>query len=287
MIGFAAMNETETVSPFTLDTALLRRILTVLNVEAGAPSLATLDALVDAYVRRVPWESASRIARRAQTPRLSDCPRWPVTFWESALANGTGGTCFESNYAFFSLLRALDYDGYLTINNMGQTTACHTAIVIQLDGERWLVDVGMPLHVPVRLDPIDGASQRRSDFHTYRLLPEGNRRYRVERDRHPQPYCFTLVDRPVPEAIYRAATTADYGPYGLFLDRVIVTRVVDDCIWRFSSSDGPPYHLESFPPDGKTYHYLGQSLSEISGLVSNHFDLLKSIMDCALYQTDA
>ena len=93
MIGFAAMyeNENKTVSPFTVDTTLLQRILTALNVEVGAPSLATLDALVDAYVRSVPWESASRIARRTQTPRLSDCPRWPVTFGDSALASGTGG----------------------------------------------------------------------------------------------------------------------------------------------------------------------------------------------------
>lgn len=273
------------MSPFTLDDTLVRRVLAALAVEAAPPSLAALDALVSAYVRRVPWESASRIARRVQTPRLSDCPRWPVTFWESALANGTGGTCFESNYAFLALLRALGYDGYLTINNMGQTTACHTAIVVRLDGERWLVDVGLPLHVPLRLDPLDDMSEREGEFHTYRMLPEGGGRYRVERDRHPQPYCFTLVDRPVPETIYRAATTADYGPDGLFLDRVIVVRVVDGCIWRFNSGDGPPYHLESFPAAGKTYHFLGTDLSAISGLVSNHFDLLKSIMDCALYQT--
>ncbi len=275
------------MSPFNLDDTLVRRVLAALAVEAAPPSLAALDALVSAYVRRVPWESASRIARLAQMPRLSDCPRWPVTFWESALANGTGGTCFESNYAFFALLRALGYDGYLTINNMGDTTACHTAIVVRLGAERWLVDVGLPLHVPLRLDPIESASERDGGFHTYRLLPQGGGRYRIERDRHPQPYCFTLVDRPVPETIYRAATTADYGPDGLFLDRVIVVRVVGGCVWRFNSGDGPPYHLESFPAAGKTYHFLGTDLSAISGLVSNHFDLLKSIMDCALYQTNA
>ena len=34
------------------------------------------------------------VARRAQIARTDDCPRWPETFWQEALSQGSGGTCY-------------------------------------------------------------------------------------------------------------------------------------------------------------------------------------------------
>ncbi len=128
-------------------------VLAHLGVDAGRPTLALVDALVEAYTRTVPWESAFRIVKRARTQNTRDCPRWPEEFWQDAIERGGGGTCFESNYAFFALLRAIGYEGYLTINNMATKVGCHTAIVLKLEGKPWLVDVGLPLFSPLPLDP--------------------------------------------------------------------------------------------------------------------------------------
>ena len=62
------------------------------------------------------------------------------------MALGTGGTCYESNYSFFGLLRRLGYTGYLTLNDIGGAVGCHSAIVILLGGQKYLVDVGFPVH---------------------------------------------------------------------------------------------------------------------------------------------
>lgn len=203
----------------------------------------------------MPWESASRIARRAQVEDTAACPRWPEEFWRLALTHGSGGTCFESNYAFFNLLRRLGFEAYLTINNMQETIGCHTAIVVNLDGARWLADVGIPLYAPIPLDP-SSITQAPSRFHTYTITPTGVRRFTIERDRHPQSYIFSLVDEPVDEGSYRAAIAADYGPAGFFLDRVVINRVVDGHPWRFNSAE-QPLHLEEFA-DGRRYdHALG------------------------------
>ncbi|HRF95512.1 MAG TPA: hypothetical protein PLZ51_09970, partial [Aggregatilineales bacterium] len=70
--------------------------------EAQPPSLAGIDALLGAYTRTVPWESISRIARKATSARLEDAPLMPSNFWASAISYGTGGTCYESNYAFLT-----------------------------------------------------------------------------------------------------------------------------------------------------------------------------------------
>ena len=242
-----------------LDARTTEAVLAHLGVAAAPPTPAFLDALIVAYTRTVPWESVSRIVRRAQTPETAACPRWPEEFWGGAIARGTGGTCFESNYAFFSLLRVLGYDGYLTINDMGESVGCHTAIVILLDGQRWLTDVGMPLYLPLPFGP-DAAQSRRTPFQTYTVRPDGAGVYQVERAPHPNPNCFTLLDRPVADAPYRAATTADYEPTGYFNDRVIVTKLIGDEIWRFNGAT-PPI-MESFVYGGRVEHPLTGDLVE-------------------------
>src|SRR5574342_309253 len=155
-----------------LSADLTMRVLAHLGVDAARPTLALVDTLVEAYTRTVPWESAFRIAKRARTQSTRDCPRWPEEFWQDAIERGGGGTCFESNYAFFALLRALGYEGYLTINNMGAKVGCHTAIVLTLEGQPWLVDVGLPLFSPLPLDPND-LTQRGGALTTYTVIPDG------------------------------------------------------------------------------------------------------------------
>jgi arylamine N-acetyltransferase len=255
---------------------LTRAILTYLGVIPAPPTLDFLDALIAAYVRTVPWESAFRIAKRARTPDTADCPRWPDEFWADALARG-GGTCFENNYALFSLLRSLGYEGYLTINNMGETVGCHAAIVLYINGERWLVDGGIPLYVPLPIDP-SAPTRRDSAFHTYTVRPDGEGVYQVERTKHPKPNCYTLIDTPIPDAAYRAATTADYGAGGFFLDRVIVCKVVGRRAWRFCSSE-TPLHLESFWDGRQTDHPLSGDVAQV---VADHFGMDVATVRAAL-----
>jgi arylamine N-acetyltransferase len=262
-----------------LDADMTKAVLAHLGVVAAAPSRDLLDALVTAYTCTVPWESASRIAKRARTAAVADCPRWPEAFWHETFAHSTGGTCFESNYAFFSLLRALGYEGYLTINNMGEALACHTAMVILLDGQRWLTDVGMPIYLPLPFGPESGQS-RRTLFQTYTVRPDGAGVYQVERAPHPSPNCFTLFDRPIPDATYRAALTADYEPTGFFNDRVILTKVIGDRIWRFNGVNPP--RLESFVYGGRADHILE---GDIAAAVSDRFGIDAETVRTALGAT--
>src|SRR5687767_6647830 len=99
----------------SLPPALVRDILAYLDVRMMEPDTEFLDTLIAAYVRTVPWESASRIIRRENTAETVKCPRWSETFWQDAMHYGTGGTCFESNYAFLRLLQGLGYEGYFTV----------------------------------------------------------------------------------------------------------------------------------------------------------------------------
>ncbi len=226
------------------DQELTTSVITHLGVGEGMPDRQLLERLVSAFVRTVPWESAFRIVRRAQCRELETCPRWPEEFWQDHLQGGAGGSCFETNYAFYFLLNALGYQCYLTINNMGESVGCHTAIIVIINDKKWLVDVGFPLYTILPLSPY-GVVFRSSPFLRYTVRPEGGNRYQIERRPHPKWYAFTLIDQPVSEEQYRQATTADYGPQGHFLDRVIIHKVIDSLLWRFNSGQRP-YCLENF-----------------------------------------
>lgn len=226
------------------DSEWMNRVLTYLNITAGPPTLELLGNLIHAFVRHVPWESAFRIVRRSRCSALDSCPRWPEEFWREHLNAGSGGTCFETNYAFYFLLRAMAYDCYLTINDMGQSIGCHTAIIVIIDNKKWLVDAGFPLYAVLPLNPFGDVYVPSPILH-YVVRAEGSNRYQIERRPHPKSYAFTLLDQPVSEVQYRAATAADYGPHGHFLDRVIIHKVINEVLWRFNS-DERPYRLENF-----------------------------------------
>lgn len=230
--------------PFT------RTALAHLGIAPAAPDLSLLRALLAAYARRVPWESASRIARRAHAQKPEDAANWPDTFWEGVVRDGTGGTCFESNYAFFAVLRDLGFEGYLTINDMRATCSCHTAIIVKSGDQRYIADVGYPIHTPLLIDA-EGQTVTDSALNRYTVRSVGSGHYEVERTPHPFPYLFTLIDQPISDDDYRTALTADYGENGLFLDRVVINKVIDKQQWRFDGGQRP-FRMEYFENGTKT-----------------------------------
>ena len=240
-----------------LPNSLCRRILSHLGLPADAPpDMATLQSLITRYTRTVPWESASRIMRRATYADSADCALLGVAFWESHFAHGTGGTCYESNYAFFGLLRRLGYTGYLTINDMGAAIGCHSAIALLLDDQKFLVDVGFPLYtfVPIDSDKETSASCPRME---YSLSPEGDNAYLLRRESGARDHSFTLRDQPVSDADYRAIAIHDYRhDGGQFLNEIVIQKVVDERLWRFHS-DVQPLCLQEFVDGERIDYQLG------------------------------
>lgn len=266
---------------WTLTSTEAADVLTWLDVAPPEPTRAWLDALLAAYVRRVPWESASRIVRRAVASSPIDCAVPPRAFWQDAQQRGLGGTCFESNAALAALLDAVGIASTLTINDMPPSRACHTALIVVADGARCVVDAGLPLYaaVPVPTDqqPTVAASPWLS--YTARLTAAG--RVLIERMPHPRLQAFELVDVAVSPQSYRDATRADYGTGGLFLDRVVVTKIVGEDIWRFASGDDV-WELERFR-DGQRDSVPVPSGAEPAGrAVAAHFGMDASVVTRAL-----
>ena len=232
-----------------ISNSLAMEILDYLGLPLNAPTLRYLNRLIHAYIRTVPWESVSRIIKRHTTPETKNCPRLPEVFWNDAMKYGYGGTCFESSLAFYSLLTALGYEGYLTVNDMGETRGCHAAVVIIIHGQKYLVDNTIPVHAAARIDP-QNIVRRRTALFDYKLRPISENKYEVERSHRPSKNLFTLIDVPVSPLEYRMIMENDYLETGCFLKSVVMVKVVNEKAQRFFS-DQLPYKLESFDRAGR------------------------------------
>ena len=262
-----------------LSAALSQRILYHFELPADPPpTLSTLRRLVNRYTRTVPWESASRIVRRSRQVESTDCILLGEAFWESHFAFGTGGTCYESNYAFVGLLQRLGYTGYLTINDIGGAIGCHSAIVVLLDGCKYLVDVGYPLYavLPLRADQETSAD---SPIMKYTLASKGGNRYRIRREPHPRGDGFLLHDKPVADAAYRAIGIHDYRhDGGQFLNEIVIHKVVDEQLWRFNS-DERPFRIQQFVAGQRRDHMLGD---DPAGEVASKFGMSPAVLEEAM-----
>ena len=259
--------------------ALAQRILRRFDLPADPPAdLATLRRLVERYTQTVPWESASRIVRRARQAESANCLRLGEAFWEEHFVNGSGGTCYESNYAFFGLLLWLGYDAYLTINDMGETVGCHSAIVVLLDGQKLLVDVGLPLYaiLPLR-EGLELTAE--SHFMRYTAKPLAEGRFEIWRSVPRDERVFQLNDKPVGEAEYRAVTLHDYRhDGGQFLNEVVIRKVLNDQLWRFNSNV-QPFVLQEFVDGERRDHDIS---ADVAAELAGCFGISRAILSEAM-----
>ena len=264
-----------------LPAPLTADVLRHLDVPAPRHERDWLDVLLQQYGRRVPWESASRIARAATlpTPRR---PQLPEAFWDAALTAGTGGTCFESNAALSALLGALGFEGDLTVNDMADTRACHTAIVVRLADARVVVDAGYPIYAALPLG--DRPTSRATPWFRYDVSPVAGRRYRLENHPHPTPYLFDLIDEPVSADAYLDALRRDYEPAGLFLDRVVIRKLVHERVWRFTSHERP-WRLRCFTDGARADHPLPDDIDAAAACLGQHFGMEVVTIAAALRAT--
>ncbi|MFK7804841.1 MAG: arylamine N-acetyltransferase [Anaerolineae bacterium] len=258
-----------------------------LDLPQPVHSVDFLNQFLVAYTRNVPWESATRNVRRvertAPSGDVDQCPRWPDEFWTLALADKTGGTCFETNLALFSMLQLLGFDCYLTINNMVESIGCHTAIVILLDGEKWLFDAGYPLECMIPLHS-EKASDIKGKYLDYHATPLEGGNYEITRSRHPKPYIFTLIDQPVSVEEYKRATAEDYRPEGNFNAAVVINKIVDEKMIRFSTRPDDLL-FEAFTADPEGGLALREEIpveEDLAAQLANLFDMPEATLVQAL-----
>lgn len=214
-------------------------ILRHLKLERDVPGAAYLSALLLAWSRTIPWESASRIARHRTPAAPYQYARTAPQFFDDALSLGLGGTCFESNTALKGLLDALGFETHFAFcdTEQSRTANPHCALTVMLDGARYLADVGWPLPAAVPLD--DTPTTAEAPVYQYHIDPVDSERWRVWRQSGTfTQECFFVKGAPVPPDTFHARLIRDHQDDGLFLNNVIIHRLIDGRMLRFDETRG-------------------------------------------------
>jgi arylamine N-acetyltransferase len=128
------------------------RYLALLDQPHAAPSVAALTALVRAHVLAIAFENVTALMRRQAhglAPVPAPDPEQILQMWEQRAG---GGACFEIAMMFARLLNALGYQAHMVLGQISLPYG-HQAALVELDGARYLVDLGngAPIFEPLLL----------------------------------------------------------------------------------------------------------------------------------------
>lgn len=173
-------------------------------------SADTLRALHIAHTLNVPFENLDVYDRK---PILLD----KESLYKKIVHNKRGGYCFEMNGLFSAVLKELGFKvSDLLARGAYQgifTAKLHQALLVEIEDERWLVDVGFGnegLTAPLLLQ--EGIDQPQFT-QTYRLLKEPKLGYVLQRktgDGYADQYAFTLDARCPEDFLVSNHFTATY-----------------------------------------------------------------------------
>jgi arylamine N-acetyltransferase len=128
------------------------RYLGLLGLERAAPSREHLDTIVRAH-RRITFENVSSLIRRH---RAGEGPVPPLVLddlLETWASGAGGGVCYEFGSMLGRLLEELGYRVYPVLARIS-FPGSHSALMVELDGRQWLVDVGngQPIFESIAVD---------------------------------------------------------------------------------------------------------------------------------------
>ena len=186
------------------------------------PSLKHLQSILAAF-SHLPYENLSKIIKlnkhsedpaRLRLPEeiIDDHRRWQL-----------GGTCFSLTFFLQSILMNSGYACYPVMADMRAGRNVHCALIVLLDGAKYLVDPGYVLDRPLLIDP-----QRARIHHTAftgveLVYDEALQNFRLFTfSKQETKWRYTFVDRPTPPGEFLQHWQVSFdrnGMHGLCLSR--------------------------------------------------------------------
>jgi arylamine N-acetyltransferase len=133
--------------------------------------VATLRRIARRHLERVPFESVTSVLRRRLAHGEQVPPLDVESMLDSWIARRSGALCFEASEMVSHLLGTLGYDAHPVLGQIS-FPGSHQAVLVHVDGARYLVDVGngAPFFDPI---PMDDTFEIRQAGLSYRFHPDG------------------------------------------------------------------------------------------------------------------
>jgi N-hydroxyarylamine O-acetyltransferase len=176
------------------------------NPQVTGPDVKTLDALVLAHQRSVPFENLDVYDAEA------DVSLEVAQLYDKIVTRRRGGYCFELNGLFITLLKGLGFDCYSVAARViwfaqNFMPLSHRATIVTIGGERYFCDVGFGGPSPNRALKLDDPNPQScgantfifekkdgKNFIIYRLTDEGREQLLMFSDEPVDPVDFLALN---------------------------------------------------------------------------------------------
>ncbi len=180
-----------------LSKELLENVLSRLGF-SSQPELnhAGLSALYEAWCSNVPFDNMRKLIHLHENNPQTLPGDDATDFFESWLKHKSGGTCWAANGALFAFLNALGFSvgrGVATMLVAPDIPPNHGTVIVDFDGEQFLVDASILHKVPIALKKdsadyppwIENVSQSQSQWQVLWRPLRGEQHINCRIDRFP------------------------------------------------------------------------------------------------------
>jgi N-hydroxyarylamine O-acetyltransferase len=187
-----------------------------------APDLATLKAVMRAHIAAVPFENLDVQLGNPVTTALP-------AIYAKLVERRRGGWCYENNGLFGWALGEMGFGvrrisaGVMRVARGDAALGNHLALIVTIDGEEWLTDVGFggTLAAPI---PLAGGSHVQPPFAVGLVEGDGYWRFE-ERFGGEDPFSFDFLAGPADEALLaRQCDALQSEPESIFVQNLVVQQ---------------------------------------------------------------
>lgn len=137
------------LDPF-LHTAAVKAFYGHFSFFPGPPGLDGLGEILS-HFSKFPYENLSKTIRHHEAAELEKKLRFPIEVMDGYARHRFGGTCFSLTFFLQTLLAHAGYRCYPVMADMKWAPNSHCAMIVLLDGRRYLVDPGYLLNRPMEM----------------------------------------------------------------------------------------------------------------------------------------
>ncbi|MCK6558072.1 arylamine N-acetyltransferase [candidate division KSB1 bacterium] len=194
------------------------------RLAAGPPSLAHLRELLG-HFGNLPYENLSKIIKfNRHGQDFEKRLRLPEEVMHDHARSQLGGTCFSLTFFLHTILWHSGFASYIVMADMRAGANLHCALIVFVDGVKYLVDPGYVLRTPMALDPARPRLYH-NDFTgvELRLAPAAAGYDLFTFNREEVKWRYRFVDRPTPLPEFLEHWQASFqrnSMHGLCLTRV-------------------------------------------------------------------
>lgn len=137
---------------------VIKDYLKLVKLRTERPSLRGLGRIVRSF-HRMPYENLTKIVMLFEHGEPEKRLRMPDTVFSDHMTFGAGGTCFSLTYFFWQILLYCGYDPYPVLCDRSYGPDTHCALIVKLDGCKYLVDPGYLVEAPLLVPPFGESVQ--------------------------------------------------------------------------------------------------------------------------------